>query len=283
VSQPAVSKTIADMEHTFGVRLLDRKAQGIQPTVYGEALLRRGDALFEDLRAAVQEIASLADPAAGEVRVGASAAVMDGLLPIAIDRFSRQYPKVAFVLTGLTSPMGPLLEDLRRRKLDVAVGRMPLKLVGEDLQGEVLFGEPLFVVTAPSNPLARRKRIKLADLLDQAWILPEQDTAPGAFIADVFRASGLEFPRKIVSINDLGFSTTMIETGRFFGMFPGSYLYFNAKRSALKVLPIKLPLEPPPVVMTTVRNRTVRPAVELFMECVREVARPLARNKARRR
>src|SRR5262249_54495939 len=69
VTQPAVSKAIAEMEHTLGVRLLDRSRQGIEPTPYGRALLKRGAAIFDELRQGVREIEFLSDPAAGEVRI----------------------------------------------------------------------------------------------------------------------------------------------------------------------------------------------------------------------
>src|SRR5262245_51843663 len=69
VSQPVVSKTIADLEHTLKVRLLDRGRKGIEVTPFGQALLRRGVAAFDELRQGVKEIECLADPAAGEVRI----------------------------------------------------------------------------------------------------------------------------------------------------------------------------------------------------------------------
>jgi len=276
ISQPAVSKTIAGMEHTFGVRLLDRRAHGVEPTIYGEALLKRADTLFGDLRDAVQEIESLADPAAGEVRLGASGPVLDGMLPVALDRFLRRYPKVTFTIGGQGGTIGQSLQELRRRKLDVWVGRMPAGLLGDDLSTEVLFPEPIFVVTAPSNTMARYKRLRLADLEDEPWVLPGHDTSPGAFIAEAFRAAGVGLPGNVLTVNDLGFSSAMIQTGRFFGMFPGSYLHFGSKR-ALKVLPIKLAIQPPPVALTILRNRTLRPAVERFMDCLRDVCKPLRR------
>jgi DNA-binding transcriptional LysR family regulator len=70
LSQPAVSKAIAEMEHTLGVKVLDRTPQGVEPTLYGRALLKWATAVFDDLRQGVREIQFLADPAAGEVRVG---------------------------------------------------------------------------------------------------------------------------------------------------------------------------------------------------------------------
>ena len=80
VSQPSVSKAIADMEHTIGVRLLDRTPKGVECTAYGRALLRRGMGAFDELRQGIKDIESLADPTAGEVRVGCPEAIATGLM-----------------------------------------------------------------------------------------------------------------------------------------------------------------------------------------------------------
>src|SRR5882757_8644664 len=68
-TQPAISRSIAELEHALGVRLLDRHRQGVEPTEYGRALLDCGVAVFDDLRQGVKNIAFLADPAAGELRI----------------------------------------------------------------------------------------------------------------------------------------------------------------------------------------------------------------------
>jgi DNA-binding transcriptional LysR family regulator len=70
MTQPAVSRSIAELERALGVSLLDRNAQGVSPTAYGRALLDGGTAVFDDLHQAVKNIEFLADPAAGEVRIG---------------------------------------------------------------------------------------------------------------------------------------------------------------------------------------------------------------------
>src|SRR5262245_2637126 len=80
ITQPVVSKAIADLENALGVRLLDRGPKGVEPTFYGRALLKRSIAIFNDLRASVSEIEFLADRAAGELRIGAIELVAAGLL-----------------------------------------------------------------------------------------------------------------------------------------------------------------------------------------------------------
>src|SRR6266849_5371263 len=94
ISQPVVSKAIADLEHTVGVRLLDRSPHGVEPTMYGRALLDSGVAAFDDLRQGVKQIEFLADPTAGEVRIGCGEVYAAGLLPAVIERLRDQYPRI---------------------------------------------------------------------------------------------------------------------------------------------------------------------------------------------
>src|SRR5262245_25402256 len=93
-TQPAISKSIADLEHTIGVRLLERSRRGVEPTEYGRALLDGGVAVFDDLRQAVKKIEFLADPTVGDIRIGAHDPIIVGVLPAVFDRLRRNYPGV---------------------------------------------------------------------------------------------------------------------------------------------------------------------------------------------
>jgi DNA-binding transcriptional LysR family regulator len=101
ISRPVVSKTISQLEHTLGVPLFDRSPQGVEPTLYGRALLKRGVAIFDELRQSVKEIEFLVDPTSGELRLGC-ADFMAGIVGVAIDRMSRRYSRIVFevVSTG---------------------------------------------------------------------------------------------------------------------------------------------------------------------------------------
>src|ERR1700730_9345899 len=69
ISQPAVSKTIADMEYALGLPLLERSRTGIEPTTYGRALVKRGRAIFDEIKQGIEELAFLSDPTVGELRI----------------------------------------------------------------------------------------------------------------------------------------------------------------------------------------------------------------------
>jgi len=89
VSQPVVSKAIADLEQMLGVQLLDRGQRGAEPTLYGRALLRRSLAIFDEINQGVSEIDFLADPTAGELHIGCTETITAGLVAAAIERLSQ--------------------------------------------------------------------------------------------------------------------------------------------------------------------------------------------------
>ena len=141
ISTPVVSKVIADLERTLGVKLLDRDRHGATPTIFGAALLKSGVAVFDDLKHGIQEIEFLSDPAGGELRVGASVTMVEGLLPVVIDRLFRRYPRLRIEVTADHSGSA-LWRALRERNVDIALFRIPT--LDDDLDAEVLFDDPHF-------------------------------------------------------------------------------------------------------------------------------------------
>src|SRR5215510_1952765 len=173
ISQPVVSKTIADLEHSLGVRLLDRTSQGVEPTTYGLAFINCGTAVFDELRRGVQEIDFLSDPTVGELRLGAASPLIDELIPAVVARLADRYPRIEFHVTE--NDTSTLCRLLHERRLDLAVGRASSSLFSEDVASDALFQDPLLVVAGLSNPWARRRKVDLAELSGEPWIMPEAD------------------------------------------------------------------------------------------------------------
>ena len=278
VSQPVVSRVIGELEQTIGVQLFERDRHGAEPTVYGAALLKRGAAAFEELRRGLQDIELLADPTAGEVRVGGTEPVLEGIIPAVIGHVYRLYPRLTVYLTQL--PAGAQrYRDLRERNVDFVVGRVSLAGMERDLAVEILFDDPVAIAVGKQNKLASRRRIEVAELLDAQWVLPPPDSAGGALIADTFRACGLDAPRAAVVCNFVHMLSTLLTTGPFVAMLPQSYLRFRSQRLSIRTLPVKLPVEPRPVGLVTLKDRALGPAAQLFVDCVRDVVRPLTGNR----
>lgn len=272
MSQPAVSEAIANLEDALRVRLLDRSSRGIEPTIYAHALLKRGHVVFDELRQGIRDIEFLADPTAGEIRIASGETVASGLLPAAIDRLSRRYPQIVVrVVQAITSTLE--FRELRERKVDLMLARIPGSF-GDDLDIEVLFDDPHRVVVGARSPWARRRKVALAELVNEPWILPTNQVA-SALITEAFKAHGLEVPQERVSAGSLLLRNHLLATGRFLSVLPNSVFRYNAKQWSLKALPVDLGVKPRAVAIITLKNRTVSPVVRLFVEHVRAVAKTM--------
>jgi DNA-binding transcriptional LysR family regulator len=277
ISHPVVSKTITDLEHALGVRLLDRTPQGTEPTAYGRALLSCGTVVFDELRRGVQEVAFLSDPTVGELRVGSAAPYIEGLIPAAIARLADRYPKIKFQVTDTDAVT--LCGMLRERKLDLVIGRVLSSIFGEDLTSEILFHECLHVVAGAKNPWSKRRKIALAELCGEPWLMPESDNIAMALISDGFRAAGLSSPTPQVVSNSITLRVRLVETGPFIAILPDSTVRFGAGRMQIKILPVQLRTKTPPTVAISLKNRTPNPIARLFVDELREFVKPLSRRR----
>jgi DNA-binding transcriptional LysR family regulator len=277
ISRPVVSKTIADLEHTLGVRLLDRTPKGVEPTPYGRALLRRSLAVFDELRQSVKEIEFLADPGAGELRIGFSELPAGGLIPAAIDRLSRRYPRM--IVRTEQGDAWDVLNHLHQRKCEIAILRLPSPEHAADLAVHPLYQEQMFVVAGFRSKWVRQRRVNLADLAEEPWIQSLGEMEPGSPTLEAFRAVGVEGPRLVVLSNSLNLRYGLLATGRFLTMFPNSLLRYGPPRATIRVLPIKLPRWHVPTSVVTLKDRTLSPIAQLFIDCLRELAKPLLKTQ----
>src|SRR3954468_4505111 len=189
ISQPAISRAIADAEHALGLPLFDRSRQGVRPTRYGDALVKRGIAAFDEIAQGEKDVAFLADPASGELWIGSAPGLAEGIVLMVVDRLSRKYPRVAFHIVASLTGIDELLRD---RVVEVGFGRTNASTTALNLNTEILFEDSLAVVAGIQNPLLRRRKIRLADLVQEPWTWPARGTEIDILIGDAFRASGAE-------------------------------------------------------------------------------------------
>ena len=169
ISQPVVSKVIADLEQALGVRLFDRSRKGVEPTASGRALLNRGRAAFDELKQGVKEIEFLNDPTAGELRIGSSQSLAEGIVFAVSIACRGNIRALSFISSGGTLAT---YEDLRERRVELGIRTHVRTVLPKDMDQEALFEEPLVVVAGMENPWARRRKIKLAELVNEPWTWP---------------------------------------------------------------------------------------------------------------
>jgi len=276
VTQPSVSEIIAALETAFAVRLFDRTPHGVELTIYGRALLKRGIAAFDELKQGIRDIEFLADPTVGEVRIGCPESISGALLAPLVHRFCLEYPRIALRVDPLPTPTLEL-PDLHARKLDLVVSRLSLPHAqdpfGDDVNVEVLFEDQPVVATGANSRWARRRRIDLSELVDELWVATPRDTLPTMVVEQAFRASNLPIPRIRVTTFSLQLRTHLLATGDFLTAMPRSLLRLQAEGIRLKALPVRLPIRSFPVAIVTLKNRTPSPVVQLFLERLRTFAK----------
>jgi DNA-binding transcriptional LysR family regulator len=274
-SQPAVSRSIAALERALGARLLERSARGVEPTEYGRAVLDGGVAVFDDLGQMAARIDALADPGAGTVRIGTTAFLAASVVSAVIDRLSRRHPRMAFDI--VTSSGEALHRELIERRVDLLVVRRFAPIADERLAFELLFDDSFVVAASAHGPWARRRSIELAELAQESWLLPPAESVASEVAREIFRASGLDYPRATVVTLAAEVRMSLLTTGRFVTILPESMLRYPVKRADLKALPVKLPPARVPNAVVTLKNRRSSPAAQLFVECTREVARAMGK------
>jgi DNA-binding transcriptional LysR family regulator len=273
ITQSAISKAVAEMEDLLGVPLLDRTARGVQPTTYGAVLLTRGQGMFDELGQALKEIDFLADPTAGEVVVGTTEP-MTALVGAAIARLAKQYPRITYQVP--TMETNTMFRELRARNIEVAITRIAAPGAEPDLRVETLFHDALVVAAGGPNPWLRRRRVRLADLMEEHWILGPPGTFLWPFIIDAFRACGLEPPRASVTTMSNPLRYALLTTGRYLTVFPHASLHMPGRHPGVRALAVALPTTRRPIGLVTLEGRRLSPVVQLFRDSVRAVARSFA-------
>jgi molybdate transport repressor ModE-like protein len=278
ISQPVVSKVIADLERELGRPLLDRDRHGAEPTIYGTALLKHGLAVFDELRQSVKEIEHLADPTKGELRVATNTVIAAGFLSAVIKSLHRRYPKLT-VHVMISVVADTLYRALRDRNVDLVVERIATPFKEEDLKAEVLFNESTVIVAGKKNRWTRRRKIEFADLIDEPWVFPAEGSLAQRIAAQMFQSSGLEMPRHGAVYAPMPVAAALVANGPYLANFPASLVRFASNHLSLKVLPLTAPVPPTPVGIIALRSRTTNPVAQLFVDHAREIAKPLAKRK----
>ena len=273
ISQPNVSEVIADLEQALDARLFDRRPRGVEPTMYGEALLKRTRAVFDELRQGVKDIEFLTDPARGEVRIGFPPAAMATFLPDLIQKFSDAYPKVVLRISEV--PRSAIYSVLRERTHDLhlewCVPPFSRDDAANDVNIEYLFDDHFVIVAGPNTRWARRRKIDLAELRAERWMLGPPNTSNYEFIAGAFRARGLAMPMIAVETLSVPLRTHLVASGRFIGAMPK----LLASQSLVKILPVEVPVRPLRFAIFTLKGRTLSPAVARFIALLRDFARSM--------
>lgn len=273
LTQPAISKAVAELEAKLGLRLLDRTARGVAPTAEGKVLIARALNIFAELRHVTEEFEAMADPTAGELRVVGAPILVAGFLPRVLTRLAQDRPGLRYDVLEV-EPEGQS-RALRSRVADIMVGRAPQGVQSEGITFEPLYEERLFIVAGAKHPLVRKRKVTSDDLRQQHWILPLPDTVIGRLTATSLAALGVPTERPAVTSMSMPLRFQLLATGQFLTTLPGSLLHLSEMGPMLRPLPFDLPQSASDVGLATLRDVSLPPVARLFAQYAREVAKPL--------
>ena len=283
MTQPAASKLLSELEEAVGVKLFERHARGIEPTWYGDILIRHARAALAEIGRAHEEIMALKSGLTGHAAIGTVLSPGVHLIPPAITALKQHHPGIR--VTVELNYSKPLAAKLLDGRLDIVIGRVLDADCERDLNFEPLAGEPHSLVVRTGHPLARRRNLQLEDLVNEAWILPPNDSLVRPRMNAQFQEHGLPLPTNLVETSDMAVITGLLRAGDFIAPMPEELVRSYIDIGVLTMLPLALGVRMDHFGIVTRRNQVLSPGAEIVLKTIRETASRLypARERSRGR
>ncbi|WP_397418829.1 LysR substrate-binding domain-containing protein [Phenylobacterium sp.] len=273
LTQPAVTKSLQDIEETLGLQLFVRSSRGLVATYYGEVFVRHAKNVLAQIRHSAEELQSLHEGFGGHVTVGTLLAASASLLPGAIIELKKDRPNVA--ITVFDGTYDVLLPRLRMGDLDLVLGRLPEGPQREGLIHEEFYAERTCLAVRRDHPLTQRKRLTLENLLDEAWLLPVPESHLRRQIERLFAQAKLHLPKNIIESMSALTNRVLLESSDVVGAFPYQVVREEVRQGKLTILPLKLPGTESPVGAIMRSPGDLRPSAAALLEHLRSVGRRL--------
>jgi DNA-binding transcriptional LysR family regulator len=270
VTQPAVSKTLNEIEKLFGLALFTRSTRGTEPTQQGDVVVRFARTVLADYERTRNELAAVSAGAAGRVSVGAMVVAMPVLLTRAVQLLKARSAQTTVLVEE--GDLTRLLPRLRVGEIDLFVGRLEPGYASPDLENEALHDEAMCVVAHPAHPLAAKAKPSWAELSQVAWVMPPPWASSRIKLNQMFYKHKLDPPADIVETASFLATLSFVETRQAVAFWARSVALHAQAQGLVKVLAVKVPIELPPVGIITLRGRRTTPSAEQLMACLREAA-----------
>ena len=274
MTQPAASKQVKDLEEMLDVRLFDRLPRGMEPTMYGETMIRHARMALTSLALAHDDIVALKAGLAGQVEVGVIMTPAMSLLPRAIANVKKVAPMLR--IEAHMEASNVLLDRLQRGTLDFMIGRILEKENSSGLVYEELTEEPACAVVRVGHPLLGASKLGLEDIYDKAWILPPHGSILRHRFDMMFRRAGLDVPVNVVDTTALLLITALLQQTDSLHVMPVDVAQYYASLNVISILPIELPCKMDAFGIIRQKDHLLSPGAELLLKAVRAAAGELS-------
>jgi len=269
LSQPAVTKSVRELERHYGVELVHRTVAGVELTRYGESFYRRAKLVLSELQHAEDEIDSL---------LGGKGSVSVGLLPNAyyplvtsgLSNYLGQHPDLRVVIREGT--LDDLFRSVEIGDMDFFVGSALVTRSSETLVSEVLLQDRLIVICRPDHPLIGKPDLIFADLVGYGWVLPPRDTKIHQLFDEILQEAGLEPPQTWIEINTFSVLRSILSGTDRLAIVAASRVDLELDHGLLSALPLVFSPNPFPVAVVRPEEERLSPWARGLLRSFRQAA-----------
>ncbi|PZQ56681.1 MAG: transcriptional regulator [Novosphingobium pentaromativorans] len=269
VSQPALSRTLQEVEEIIGAEIFERHPRGVRPNATGKVLTATARKLLSTIRDLETELDRLSDGQQRTIRVGALPVAAHGLLPAVLANAGSRTANLSIsVVEGRTDQMIP---SLLSGEIDVIVGRLYPPGQSDGLERRVLYNEPISLVARSDHPLFAMPAISVAEVQRFSLVLPAVSTLMERDVREILRQIGLSTDAAVQSTS-VGFMRELLLSGNFVSAVPRVLVAGDLARDMLRILPVPIPAAARPAGI--IHRGNLGDAGKLLLaELEREVAR----------
>jgi DNA-binding transcriptional LysR family regulator len=272
LSQPALTRSIKNLEELLGVELLERKPRGVAPTEAGLALYHHARAVLNACNRLTRDVRELRRGVTGTVHVGVAPMFAANVVADVIVSLAESQPGLGVVV--VEGYFEDLVREVVDGRLDLVVCNFPLVTVAPDLHLEPLLTVVASIVASSRHRLARRRDLSKRDLVDERWVIADQPHSRDAF-EQYFASEGLPSPRDVVRTDSLALMRVLVDSGRFLATLPEHVVEAEVAAGQLRRLAVPEASLERKAGLIYREAAGVRPAVERFREELRRACRQI--------
>jgi DNA-binding transcriptional LysR family regulator len=266
VSQPALSKAIANLESELGVTLLDRHPRGVVPTPFGQTLFRYAKMMDSDMRRAIAEIDAQRGMTRGTILIGVIP-TMSSVAGLVAQTVLTRYPGLKIKLRVAFS--AELTPALLEGEVDIALVLLPGEAPPPGLTFTPLLSTGPVIVVRKDHPLARQPRASLRELAEYPWLIPDYPASHRAIIQRAYLDAGLPPPLAAIDVSTIVFFESLIAQSDLVSVAPSTLLSARAGVD-LTALQTDFVFPPEQVGMAFREHSTLLPGARAVIDVFRE-------------
>ncbi|WP_447864792.1 LysR substrate-binding domain-containing protein [Klebsiella pneumoniae] len=267
LSQPALSKTLNELEQLTGTRLFERGRLGAQLTLVGEQFLTHAVKVLDALNSAGQALNRKEGLNNDIVRIGALPTAALGILPTVIGQFHKQQKDITLRVATMNNTM--LLAGLKSGEIDIGIGRMSDPELMSGLHYELLFLESLKLVVRPGHPLLQ-ETVTLSRVMEWPVVVSPKGTVPRQNAEALLQSQGCKMPAGCIETLSASLSRQLTVDFDYVWFVPSGAVKDDLRRGVLTALPIATQGAGEPIGILTRVDATLTPGTQTLLSAIRK-------------